>query len=104
MSCPRPHGRHRDIAPSFVTASSHERKRRRVGSDATRCTMKRTAAVLAVLLTLGATTWAELHVSRMKHPFTGQEVLVPGRDGDAVLLPDGWRITPAGRHLTAGDM
>src|SRR5258706_8661671 len=29
---------------------------------------------------------------------------VPGREGNAVLLPNGWRIAPAGRHLTVGDL
>src|SRR4051812_47166428 len=28
----------------------------------------------------------------------------PGREGDAVLLPNGWRIAPAGRHLAVGDL
>jgi len=29
---------------------------------------------------------------------------VSGREGDAVLLPNGWRIAPAGRHITVGDL
>src|SRR5258706_7265901 len=29
---------------------------------------------------------------------------VPGREGNTVLLPNGWRIAPAGRHLTVGDL
>jgi len=29
---------------------------------------------------------------------------VPGREKNAVLLPNGWRIAPAGRHLTVGDL
>ncbi len=28
----------------------------------------------------------------------------PGREGDSVLLPNGWRIAPAGRHLAVGDL
>ena len=36
----------------------------------------------------------------MKHPHSGIEITVPGRDGAGVLLPDGWRVTPAGRQLT----
>ncbi len=28
----------------------------------------------------------------------------PGRDGDVVLLPNGWKIAPAGRHLPVGDL
>jgi YVTN family beta-propeller protein len=40
----------------------------------------------------------------MKHPHTGVEITIPGRDGVGVLLPDGWRVTPAGRQLETGDM
>jgi len=29
---------------------------------------------------------------------------VPGREGNAVLLPNGWKIAPAGRHVTVGDL
>jgi YVTN family beta-propeller protein len=29
---------------------------------------------------------------------------IPGREGNAVLLPNGWRIAPAGRHFTVGDL
>ncbi|HEX4962508.1 MAG TPA: bifunctional YncE family protein/alkaline phosphatase family protein [Thermoanaerobaculia bacterium] len=28
----------------------------------------------------------------------------PGRQGGSVLLPNGWRIAPAGRHLSVGDL
>ena len=28
----------------------------------------------------------------------------PGRDRDSTLLPNGWRIAPAGRHLSVGDL
>src|SRR5262245_44378983 len=66
--------------------------------------MKRVAigAVMAVLV--GATAWTEIQRSRMKHPHTGEEITIPGRDGGGVLLPDGWRVTPAGRQLESGDM
>jgi YVTN family beta-propeller protein len=40
----------------------------------------------------------------MKHPKTGQEIKVPGRDGDGNLLASGWRVSPAGRSFPAGDM
>jgi DNA-binding beta-propeller fold protein YncE len=40
----------------------------------------------------------------MKHPHTGAEITIPGKDGAGVLLPDGWRVTPAGRQLETGDM
>jgi YVTN family beta-propeller protein len=29
---------------------------------------------------------------------------VPGREGNDVLLPNGWKIAPAGRHVTVGDL
>src|SRR5881394_999911 len=29
---------------------------------------------------------------------------VPGREGSSVLLPNGWKIAPAGRHITVGDL
>ncbi|HEX3555911.1 MAG TPA: bifunctional YncE family protein/alkaline phosphatase family protein [Thermoanaerobaculia bacterium] len=29
---------------------------------------------------------------------------MPGREGISVLLPNGWRIAPAGRHITVGDL
>src|SRR5262245_60988449 len=28
----------------------------------------------------------------------------PGRERDFTLLPNGWRIAPAGRHLAVGDL
>ena len=60
------------------------------------------AGVTVVLLCVGAFT-AVQH-SRMKHRYTGADITVPGRDGAGVLLPDGWKVTPAGRQLETGDM
>jgi YVTN family beta-propeller protein len=42
--------------------------------------------------------------ARTTHPKTGQPLLVPGPDGEATVLHNGWRIQPAGRHLSTGDM
>ena len=44
----------------------------------------------------------DAHVS---HPHTGQPLTVPGKDGDATLLFNGWKITPAGRAtIPTGDI
>jgi YVTN family beta-propeller protein len=66
--------------------------------------MKRLAIILAILVLITATAWTAIQRSRMRHPFSGQEITIPGRDGDGVLLPDGWKVTPAGRQLESGDM
>src|SRR5215475_10114228 len=66
--------------------------------------MKRVAIAGAILLLAGAGAFTAIQRSRMKHPHTGEEITVPGRDGAGVLLPDGWRVTPAGRQLESGDM
>jgi YVTN family beta-propeller protein len=66
--------------------------------------MKRGAIVATIIILVSASAWTEIQRSRMKHPYSGQEITVPGRDGAGVLLPDGWRVTPAGRHLESGDM
>jgi DNA-binding beta-propeller fold protein YncE len=66
--------------------------------------MKRILIALAVTIVIAAGSWTAVQRSRMKHPHSGQEITVPGRDGAGVLLPDGWRVTPAGRQLESGDM
>ena len=38
------------------------------------------------------------------HPKSGLPLTVPGKDGTGTLLFNGWKITPAGRHLPTGDM
>ena len=45
-----------------------------------------------------------LYRAKLLHPKTGKPMVVPGQDGGATLLFNGWRITPAGRHLRTGDM
>src|SRR6185295_14699875 len=66
--------------------------------------MKRFAIAAAILVVLVAGAFTAVQRSRMKHPHSGIEITVPGRDGAGVLLPDGWRVTPAGRQLETGDM
>lgn len=50
---------------------------------------------------------------RPKHRFFGAAVLLaiagatpprPGHDRGVTLLPNGWRLSPAGRHVTVGDL
>src|SRR5215469_6978079 len=69
-----------------------------------RWSMKRLAIAGAILFLVGAGAFTAIQRSRMKHPHSGAEITIPGRDGGGVLLPDGWRVTPAGRLLEAGDM
>src|SRR5437764_15041644 len=66
--------------------------------------MKRLGIALAILIVLGVGAFTAVQRSRMKHPHSGAEITIPGRDGAGVLLPDGWRVTPAGRQLETGDM
>src|SRR5215831_9360415 len=66
--------------------------------------MKRFAIALTILVGLCVGAFTAVQRSRMKHPHTGAEITVPGKDGAGILLPDGWRVTPAGRQLETGDM
>jgi YVTN family beta-propeller protein len=66
--------------------------------------MKRVAIAGVILFLVGAGAYTAVQRSRMKHPHSGAEITIPGRDGAGVLLPDGWRVTPAGRQLETGDM
>src|SRR5579863_1646012 len=43
-------------------------------------------------------------LAHIRHPKTGAALLVPGQDGDATLLHNGWHIRPAGRPIATGDM
>src|SRR5437762_13594316 len=42
--------------------------------------------------------------SRILHPKSGEPITLPGQDGKTTLLFNGWRISPAGRHIDTGDM
>ena len=44
-----------------------------------------------------AATLPRLRDAHITHPHTGQPLTVPGKDNDATLLFNGWKITPAGR-------
>ena len=65
--------------------------------------MKRYALVL-ILVTCAGAAYLAIERTRIKHPASGQEISVPGRDGANALLMSGWKTTPAGRQLPSGDM
>lgn len=58
--------------------------------------------IILVLLAGGA--WSAVSSYRIKHPVSGAEITVPGQDGANAMLVSGWKTTPAGRHLSSGDM
>jgi DNA-binding beta-propeller fold protein YncE len=66
--------------------------------------MKRIAIAGVILFLVVAGAYTAAQRSRMKHPHSGAEITIPGQDGAGMLLPDGWRVTPAGRQLETGDM
>ncbi len=43
-------------------------------------------------------------LNSIRHPRSGTAILVPRKDGDTTLLHNGWKIRPAGRHISTGDM
>ncbi len=65
--------------------------------------MKRLALTLT-LVVLAGTAWTAFDVFRIKHPASGKEVTIPGKNGANALLVSGWKTTPAGRQLASGDM
>ena len=65
--------------------------------------MKRLASALVLVLLAGG-AWTAFDNFRVKHPVTGQDILVPGQRGHDALLASGWKTTPAGRQLASGDM
>jgi hypothetical protein len=65
--------------------------------------MKRVATTL-VLVLLAGVTWRAFDGYRIRHPVSGVEISVPGRNGPNALLVNGWKTTPAGRQLASGDM
>ena len=54
--------------------------------------------------TSAGAAWTAFEPFRIKHPVSGKEVTVPGRNGPNALLVSGWKTTPAGRQLASGDM
>src|SRR4029079_4508444 len=65
--------------------------------------MKRLALILVIVVLTG-TAWRAFDAYRIKHPVSGQEVVVPGRNGSDALLVSGWKETPPGRKLASGAM
>src|SRR5262249_60383153 len=65
--------------------------------------MKRAASALLIVMASGG-TWRAIDGYRTKHPVSGKEIVVPGKNGTNSLLVSGWKTTPAGRQLTSGDM
>ena len=65
-------------------------------------TAPRSARVVASRAALTAVSWATLHTLAQSAP---PQSALPGNLTDGTtLLPNGWRIQPAGKHLKVGDM
>ncbi len=67
---------------------------------------QRTILVGAGLLIAGLSATAVapfLRSSHALHPKSGLPIVIPGKDGDATLLFNGWKISPAGRPLMTND-
>ena len=60
--------------------------------------MKRLAIILLLIVATGG-VWSAYDAFRIKHPVSGQEVIVPGQNGPNALLVSGWKTTPAGRQV-----
>src|SRR5262245_12862972 len=65
--------------------------------------MKRAMLTLLIVIAAGS-TWRAVDSYRTRHPVSGKEIAVPGRNGPNALLVSGWKTTPAGRQLASGDM
>jgi DNA-binding beta-propeller fold protein YncE len=65
--------------------------------------MKRLALILLLIVVTGG-AWSAYDAFVIKHPVSGQEVIVPGQNGPNALLVSGWKTTPGGRQLASGDM
>src|ERR1044071_2761775 len=61
-----------------------------------------TGTILVGLCAAGMAPY--LRPAHIRHPKTGAPLVVPGKDGSATLLHNGWRIEPAGRSVQTGDM
>jgi YVTN family beta-propeller protein len=60
-------------------------------------------AALAAAVVAGSVAPA-VRLAHIRHPQTGAPLTVPGKDGDATLLFNGWKISPVGNHIPTGDM
>ena len=65
--------------------------------------MNRLGYTLAIVILAGG-AWSAFDNFHIKHPVSGREIAVPGRNGASALLVSGWKTTPAGRQLPSGDM
>src|SRR5215470_5945655 len=65
--------------------------------------MKRAMLTLLIIAAAGS-TWRAVDSFRTRHPVSGKEIAVPGKNGPNTLLVSGWKTTPAGRQLASGDM
>src|SRR5262245_53399470 len=65
--------------------------------------MKRLACVLVFVLLAGG-AWRAVDSFRTRHPISGKDITVPGKNGVNAMLVSGWKTTPAGRQLPSGDM
>ena len=63
-------------------------------------------AVIALCITgMGAAGYRKyIRSARAIHPKSGEAITLPGQDGKTTLLFNGWRLSPAGRHIQTGDM
>ena len=60
------------------------------------------ARLIGGALLLGAISWGTLHTRAQSSP---APAALPGSMADGTtMLPNGWRIQPAGKHLRVGDM
>lgn len=65
--------------------------------------MKRILILVAIAAAISGAAWTAIEHVR-KHPVSGKSITVPDHSGVNAKLPSGWKTTPAGRHLTSGDM
>jgi len=64
----------------------------------------RTAGLVLLLVALATCFAVAVRQSPGRHPRTGTPFELPGSDGAVTLLHNGWRISPAGRHLRINDL
>ncbi len=60
--------------------------------------------VVALMLAGGAVVASRTRSGRMRHPYTGRSVDVPGPIGSATRLHSGWQVRPVGRQTPIPDM
>ncbi len=61
--------------------------------------------LIALLMGCGAVGLSRVvRLARGPHPVSGIPIVTPGPDGDYRILHNGWKIRPAGRHLSCNDL